>query len=280
MTEQQDDGMTIQWGRRRQSFRTPVLSKDLSRMPADRLPEAAYELHGLIADYCGILAETLYLRPKRQEDLFARLQAARRAIDKPKEPADQVVTLNDAIFEVHRVHAIIAKEQEFINQSVRLRWISPALVLFYIIIVIGIMALGWKSDEEFMMPMIGIPLAVLLWSLIGSVAAILYRFYTYHIRELSEVSLQVTWLIARPLTGIIMGMVSYLTIVAGLFVFGSATQSNTGTTATRPELLWLVAFLAGFSDKFFEGFMRNLLSRISGPAPESGPSAAGTKRDT
>lgn len=277
MTEQQDDGMTIQWGRRPQSFHTPVLSKDLSRMPADRLPEAAYELHGLIADYCGILAETLYLRPKLQEKLFARLQAARRAIDKPKDPADQVVTLNDAIFEVHRVHAIIAKEQEIINQSVRLRWISPTLVLVYIIIVIGIMTLGWNSEAGFMMPVIGIPFAVLLWSLIGSVAAILYRFYTYHIRELSQVSLQVTWLIARPLAGIIMGMVSYLAIVAGLFVFGVATQLNTSTTAPRPELLWLVAFLAGFSDKFFEGFMRNLLSKISGPSQESGSSAADTK---
>ena len=70
-----------------------------------------------------------------------------------------------------------------------------------------------------------------------------------------------------------MGMVSYISIVAGLFVFGAATQTTLGTPETRPQLLWVVAFLAGFSDKFFEGFIRTLVSKFSDAAPESPPSA-------
>jgi hypothetical protein len=270
MTEQQDDGMTIRMGDRRISFHTPVRSKDLSRMGAKELRKATYEMHGLIADYCGILAETLYAHPELQKTLFARLQAARTAIDEPKDQANQVFTLNEIIFEVHRIHAIIAKEQKFIDQSARLRWLSPTLVLVYIVIIIGIIIFGWETNAGFMeMPVIGIPLSVLLWSLIGSVAAILYRFYTYRIRELSQINLEITWLIARPLTGVIMGMVSYVFIIAGLFVFGAATQSTIGVPATKPQLLWAVAFLAGFSDKFFEGFIRTVTSKLSSSTSQS-----------
>jgi hypothetical protein len=276
MTEQQDGGMTIQIGESRKSFHTPVLSRELSRMPADKLPEAVDNLQGLIADYCGILAEALYFDPKLQEKLFTRLQSARKEIAEAesKDPAELVVTLNKVIFDVHRVHARIAKEQEFINKSVGLRWLSPSLVLVYIVIIFGIIALGWRLNlGEGAMPVIGIPLAVVLWSLIGSVAAILYRFYTYRIRELNQVSREVTWLIARPLTGIIMGMVSYLIIIAGLFVFGVAPEPNSDPPTIRSQLLWAVAFLAGFSDRFFEGFIHMLVSRVSDVAAKSTSSA-------
>ena len=272
MTEQQNDGMTIQRGTSRIKFRTPVLSRELSRMPADKLLEAVDQLQGLIADYCGILAEALYFDPKLQAKLFARLQAARKDIAdaESKDSRNLVVTLNQVIFEVHRVHARISKEQEFINKSGSLRWISPSIVLVYMVIIIVVIILGWESNlGSTEMPVIGIPLTVLVWSLIGSVAAILYRFYTYRLRELSQVSLEISWLIARPLTGVIMGMVSYVIIVAGLLVFGNATQSTIDTPVIRPQLLWAVAFLAGFSDKFFEGFIRALLSKLPDFAPKS-----------
>ena len=277
MTEQQDDGMIIQMGKSRKRFHTPVLSKELSRMSEDKLPKAADDIQGLIADYCGILAEALYFDPKLQEKLFARLQTARKEIteaESKKDPSNLIVTLNKVIFDVHRIHARIAKEQEFTNKSVWLRWLSPALVLVYIFIIIGIIVLGWESNlGGTEMPVLGIPLAVLVWSLIGSVAAILYRFYTYRIRELSQVSLEVTWLIARPLTGVIMGMASYVIIVAGLLVFGDVAQSTPGTPTIRPQLLWAVAFLAGFSDRFFEGFIHILVSKLSDAIPKSPPSA-------
>ena len=272
MAGQQNDGMTIQIGVSRIKFYTPVLSRELSRMSADKLPEAVDQLQGLIADYCGILAEALYFDPKLQTKLFTRLQAARRDIAdaESKDSRTLVVTLNQVIFEVHRVHAIISKEQEFIDKSGSLRWISPSIVLLYIVIIIGVIIFGWKSNiGSTEMPVIGIPLTVLVWSLIGSVAAILYRFYTYQIRELGQVSLEISWLIARPLTGVIMGMVSYVIIVAGLLVFSNATQESSIAPVIKPQLLWAVAFLAGFSDKFFEGFIRALLSKLPALAPKS-----------
>jgi hypothetical protein len=66
-----------------------------------------------------------------------------------------------------------------------------------------------------------------------------------------------------------MGMVSYVFIIAGLFVFGAATQSTIGVPATKPQLLWAVAFLAGFSDKFFEGFIRTVTSKLSSSTSQS-----------
>jgi cell shape-determining protein MreD len=274
MTEQHGAGLTI--GERKVTFHTPVLSRDLSVMTASELPNAAYQIQGLIAEYCGYLAENLYFGSALQETLFARLQAARKEIDESNESRNLAVTLNKVIFEVHRIHARIAQEEKFIATRRPLRWISPSLVLVYIVIIIAIIVRGSKSNMEMaMMPVIGIPVGVLLWSLIGSVAAILHRFYTYRIKDLSQVNLEIAWLIARPLTGLIMGMVSYVFIIAGLFVLANATQSNSDVSAIRPQLLWAVAFLAGFSDRFFESFIRTLVRKLSGAAPSSRPSTNG-----
>ena len=268
MIDREDDGVTIQTGEQKISFHTPVLSRDISEMSPDKLSEAALELHSLIATYCGYLSEILYIDPKLQDNLFARLQESRRKIDTAKGTGNLKVALNEAIFEVHRVHVSIAKNQELLAKRERLQWISPVVVLVFAVIIVGVIILGRELDESAVMPIIGIPFSVLLWSLIGSVAAILYRFYNYRITKLTQINLQITWLIARPLTGVIMGMVSYVAIVAGLFIFGGETQTTLGAPTIKPQLLWLVAFLAGFSDRFFEGYIQTLVNTLSRSTPE------------
>jgi hypothetical protein len=103
-----------------------------------------------------------------------------------------------------------------------------------------------------------LPVQVLFWSIIGSFAAILYRFTHAGDSELNE---PLRWLFARPLTGIIMGAVAYLVLKVGLVTIqGDQSTASLG----GKEVVWLIAFLAGFSDRFSDVLLRNVVGRFGG----------------
>lgn len=117
---------------------------------------------------------------------------------------------------------------------------------------------------------LGVPLSVLVWGAGGSLAAILYRFYKTPQDERVKWGYEFRWLLARPLIGIIMAAVAYVALFAGVFVLeGAVTGMETAAGVRRPELFYVVAFLAGFSDKFYEGIIELLTSRVGSPKTET-----------
>ena len=152
-------------------------------------------------------------------------------------------------------------------------WV-PILFLIYIALIIG--TIVWvgitKKDatdvsnqpQLIWLPVIRVPLSVLVWAALGSVAAILYRFYTV---KQGPVADEIRWLIARPIIGIIMGALTYVAIASGLFILGSAIDSN--QTTPNPHLLWVIAFFGGFSDRFFG----TLIETVMGYLPHREPHA-------
>jgi hypothetical protein len=230
------------------------------------LKGASEQLLDKIDKYFDIVAETLYDNPLLQDESLKRLQDAKEIISK-NDGGDFSWTLSRAQFEVRRVHVAISKEQQLQRGEAQLRWIVPLLVLVYVAVIILFIVFGgiaWTTSTE--IPIIGIPMSVILWSVIGSIAAILYRFYT---RGKTKTTDEIRWLIARPIIGIVMGALSYLAIISGLFIFGSAVGVNSDPSAARPQLLWVVAFLGGFSDKFFEAIINAVVGRISNHNQES-----------
>jgi hypothetical protein len=115
-------------------------------------------------------------------------------------------------------------------------------------------------DGNLSLPILGIPSCVLLWSVIGSFAAILYRFSNAGDRELED---PLRWLFARPLMGVVMGAITFLVIKAGLLTMTQGT-SNSVSTPVSNEVTWLIAFLAGFSDRFADGLLKSLAGRFGG----------------
>jgi hypothetical protein len=118
---------------------------------------------------------------------------------------------------------------------------------------------GMKGETA--LPVLGVPYCVLLWSIIGSFAAILYRFSNAGDRELED---PLRWLFSRPLTGIIMGAITFLVLRAGLLTMSPAPDTNTVEKLGTNEIMWLVAFLAGFSDRFADGLLKSLVGRFGG----------------
>jgi len=108
-------------------------------------------------------------------------------------------------------------------------------------------------------PILGIPWCVLFWSFVGSFAAILYRFTNAGDQELED---PLRWLFSRPLTGVVMGSITYLVIEAGFLTLGS--DPGGAASLGKNDVMLLVAFLAGFSDRFADSLLQSLVGRFGG----------------
>lgn len=136
-------------------------------------------------------------------------------------------------------------------------------VVYLLLILISIPSFGTQPD------VFGIPFRIVIWSALGSFAAILYRFYKSPIRIKFEKEFR--WLIARPIIGIIMGSLSYLALVSGALIFSvtsSADLPDNLKSAGEQWQYWMVAFLGGFSDKFYEKVIEWLTSKFTAGAED------------
>lgn len=119
-------------------------------------------------------------------------------------------------------------------------------------------AAGTGLDKNWTIPILSIPVTVVVWSLIGSFAAMLYRFTMTGENALEH---PLRWLFTRPMTGVVMGMVVYLMIKALLIVTGSTISF---LTLGSQEVIWVMALFAGFSDRFCNAMLKLIVGGVGG----------------
>jgi hypothetical protein len=148
------------------------------------------------------------------------------------------------------------------NEKSRRKWIRLFAVIVSLLSLVGIGVFLWFSqgiyNETTHLVILMLPLPVILWSIIGSFAAILYRFTKAGDNELNE---PLKWLFARPLSGVVMGAIAYLIMRVGLIsINADAAAPLLGTS----EAMWLLAFLAGFSDRFSDYLLKTVVGKYGG----------------
>jgi cation transport ATPase len=82
------------------------------------------------------------------------------------------------------------------------------------------------------LPFLGIPYSVILWSALGSIASMFYFVNKYNEKQFQGPLKLFRWAIARPVIGIIMGVVVYLTIMSGILI-RPVLQSHGGIRASK-----------------------------------------------
>ena len=176
--------------------------------------------------------------------------------------AESIAALGNVQSYINSLRELVSREER--EQKEERYWQYAAIA----IMVVYVAGLVFAARIDFVSPnpryLFGVPQSVILWGAAGSLAAILYRFYTEQgqIRFATEFR----WLIARPIIGIIMGGVVYIALNSGLVLLTTAnTVQTTEGAATNPAIhlnsFWIVAFLAGFSDKFYLGVIDLLVAR-------------------
>ncbi len=184
------------------------------------------------------------------------LDKARRELEKGEKPdLSTVQTLLGSINE------LIIREEKQQREQRNWRVLAIFIIVVYIVGIVLAVALIPESTANKAIPILGVPPSIILWSAIGSLAVILYRFYTE--RDRIQLSAEVRWLIARPMIGIIMGSVAFLVFSSGLILFNAQTIQETSESGNKLALsiFYTLAFVAGFSDKFYLAIINLLIDK-------------------
>jgi hypothetical protein len=115
--------------------------------------------------------------------------------------------------------------------------------------------------------LLGVPLPIWVYALLGSLTSMLYRADKIPFKDINE---GISWIMHRSIVGIVMGVMTYLMLVAGLIIFAGKE-----TAIQVPQLVWVLAFLGGFSDTL----SMDLLDKISGKIGLTGDQGTGSNRD-
>lgn len=188
--------------------------------------------------------------------LFLKLKAARADLLNAK--SSKEVVLQEAEFVIKSVENQVSLCKQLKDEDSALRILVPVIIGIYIIAIVAIILFTDKSvwNSMSLIPLVEVPISVLLWAALGSMAAILYRFYT---KQFEKIGIEIKWLIARPIVGIIMGSLGYIAIVSGLLIF----QAESDINPSNIHLYCIVSFLGGFSDKFFEAIIKSLTGKFT-----------------
>lgn len=210
------------------------------------------------------VSETFLDQVELQNELLEQLRSIQSSVNRNY---DVESAIDSAPFDVRIVVAKINRGSNSQLVENRLRVFVPMIILFYAALIIMAIIYGgsvWQSMTE--VPIIGVPYSVIIWSAIGSLAAILYRFYSESPKRLTD---EIKWLFARPVIGVIMGMLAYIGAVSGLVIFGVSTgtaplpEVSPNTNIAHPQIFWIIAFLVGFSDNVFKRIIETLSTRLT-----------------
>ncbi len=165
-------------------------------------------------------------------------------------------------FRLKLIRANIDKYKNFLRRQQRAKQNAIIVSMIAIIlIVILVSTVGEDFDSAQNIPILSIPWSVMVWSFIGSITAILYRF-NFHNVELQD---PFRWLYTRPITGVVMGILLYLAVKVGLIAVNGGGEQDLGST----ELIWIVAFIGGFSDQLSDSVLKLLVGRFGGDETNS-----------
>ncbi|PSB21602.1 hypothetical protein C7B65_03185 [Phormidesmis priestleyi ULC007] len=114
----------------------------------------------------------------------------------------------------------------------------------------------------------GIPTPILIWSFIGSFAAMIHRFNSQSVYYFNDA---IKWMLTRHVQGIVLSSAFYLVLTSGLFLItnGAASQASTPQPSIKDELVLVLSFLIGFSDRFVDSVFNTLIERYTGTAKPS-----------
>jgi hypothetical protein len=247
-----------------------AVEKNREELERKKLLDPQVRLENLYQDYRKIAeasGRVFFESTKRYEvaqkwrrDIGSHLEHLRQ------NPAVETELLNEVQYLLGSLKEIIDREKR--EQKGQMRWqiFNIIVIIFYITSLTAIMLIAWikpPSNNAVAVPYISVPVWALIWGALGSLSAILYKFYI--VKRRVKFSIEFQWLIARPIIGILMSAVAYLAVTSGLILLGSESSSPSakelGVSDNATRFTAIVCFLAGFSDRVYLGIINLLVSK-------------------
>jgi len=134
----------------------------------------------------------------------------------------------------------------------------------------GLLTSGGTAADLNRQLVMGVPLPVLIWATIGAFTSMLLRAEEFPFVDLF---VALRWFLFRPIVGIVMGVLTYLLVTAGLVVFSGSAQTQV------PELIWVIAFVGGFSDILSRSLLQGILGQFKPVEASAGSKEQERDRD-
>ncbi len=151
----------------------------------------------------------------------------------------------------NEIEAIYARDKDAQEKAKRKVLLGIGSTLLLMLIVFSIMSSskgGWNAVKS--IEVISIPLGVLIWSFIGSFAAMLEQFYRKPVYDFGSA---LKWIIVRPVLGVVIAAGVYLAFTSGF---------NMSHTDKEGGFMLFIAFMVGLSDSFALGLINKLRSAV------------------
>jgi len=181
------------------------------------------------------------------------------------------------------VEDLVRSDRQQRNRTTQL--VTLAIILIICFMILGgfiygpLVTVGTKSLDDLKLPLLNIPWPVVFWSFIGSFAAMIYRFNRQPIHEFGDV---IKWTLTRLVQGVVLGSAFYLILVSGLSLLAGVTPADSaGSTSNKitTEVILILSFLVGFSDRFADSVFNTLIEKYSQTA-ENASSKKSSKTDS
>ncbi|KOP26541.1 hypothetical protein AMR41_09865 [Hapalosiphon sp. MRB220] len=162
------------------------------------------------------------------------------------------------------------------NVSIYIAVVIALAVLLPIFLTVSgkIQPIYIEKLNQHMLPFIGIPWPVIVWSLIGSFAATIHRFNSKPVYEFRDT---IKWMITRHVQGVVLSSAFYLVLVSGLFLL-TGVDTTSSTSQMKNELILVLCFLIGFSDRFVNSVFDALVRKYS-KLPDDNIDSEKSKKD-
>jgi len=188
----------------------------------------------------------------------------------PAQTALQVFVIFDELCRYEDRIKVLKRENDHRASTTNTRVFGVTLGFFAIVLASTVLMAyygdSWRTFKNYRV--IGVPLGVFLWSLIGSFAAMITQYYRNSVYQFGNTF---KWVFVRPVLGVLMA--------AGIYLALYTLVINERTTSS--ELLpFLVAFFVGYSDSFsldligsIQNVITSLFSNKSGTTTAMAPSS-------
>lgn len=223
--------------------------------------------------------------PVAQERLFSKLEEASQIVRSKWSEVEYLQKLGRAEFLINSTSAEIVrfdKLREFrvadVNRQIeaenkvrqdeaKLTWIIPAIIIFYIILVVSaVVFTAGNTTSDPVIPLINVPLSILVWSAIGSLSALVYRYYR-RIKKSSLIS-EIRLAFGKFWVGLVSGAIFYFSIRSGLFILSNQQVDLNQSPLGQQQLIWVLVWLISFSDFVFERVITRLSGNVTGDESE------------
>jgi hypothetical protein len=95
-----------------------------------------------------------------------------------------------------------------------------------------------------------------------------------HTTELDFDTNYASWYFFKPILGALAGLMSALVILGGFWAIQAKSSTQEGLAPINPLPLYIVAFLAGFSERFFIRLLDRVITALFAGEPTPAPTRA------